>query len=356
MNGEHLTEYAGLPVVDFLSEGVEKDYLRAASHQARRNGEEAPTSVPQRERMDKAMAAPGDVAWRLRVGEDGEELADYLTRFVRDVDTTRIVALVIGDWGLYDDPEVSSVGVRDALIEHAAAFPALRSLFFGDLTYEEAEISWIQQDDLAPLVAAYPRLTELTVRGTGDGGGFPDASTLALRVPEHTGLRSLTLQSGGLPGGLVRQVLSSGLPNLEHLELWLGIDQYGGDATPEDFAPLLSGDVFPHLRHLGLRNAQDTGLWLRALVEAPVLARLTTVDLSEGSLRGRDVDHLLASVPALAHLESLDLHHHYLSEEDTERVRAAFAAAGLEVDLSEREVPDSDDPDDEYAYYPSVTE
>ena len=356
MNSEHLTEYAGLPVVDFLSEGAEDQLLRQAARQARRNDEEAPTSVPQRERMDKAMTAPGDVAWRLRVAEDGEELADYLTRFVRDVDTTRVVALVIGDWGLYDDPEVSSAGVRDLLVEHAAAFPALRSLFFGDITFEETEISWIQQSDLAPLLAAYPRLAELTVRGTGDGGGLPDASTLALRVDEHAGLRSLTLQSGGLPGTVVRQVLSCGLPNLEHLELWLGVDQYGGDAIPEDLAPVLSGDALPNLRHLGLRNAQDTGLWLRALVEAPVLARLTSVDLSEGSLRGRDVDHLLASVPALAHLESLDLRHHYLSEENTERVRAAFASAGLEVDLSEREVPDSDDPDDEYAYYPSVTE
>lgn len=353
---EHLTEYAGLPVVDFLSEGAEEQYLREATWWARRNDREPPTTTPHRERMEKAMAAPDGVAWRLRVVEDPEEFTDHLARFVRDVDTTRIVALVIGDWGMYDDVEISSEGARDALIEHTDAFPGLRSLFFGDVTSEEAEISWIQQCDLAPLLAAYPRLTELTVRGVGGDAGFPDASTLRLQVPEHSVLRSLALQSGGLPGRVVRQVLSCGLPNLEGLELWLGVEEYGGNATTEDLAPLLSGDVFPRLRHLGLRNAKDTGLWLRALVEAPVLARLTTVDLSMGSLRGRDVESLLTAVPALAHLDRLDLHHHFLSEEETERVRAAFTAVGVTVDLSEREEPDSDDPDDEYAYYPAVTE
>lgn len=352
---EHLTDYAGLPVVDFLSEGAEEQYLQEATWRARRNEQEPPTSTPHRERMEKAKAAPGGVAWRLRLVEEAEEFADYLARFVRDVDTAQVTALVIGDWGLYDGSDIPSTEARDALVEHSDAFPELRSLFFGDVTFEENEISWIHHDDMAPLLAAYPRLTELTVRGVGEDF-HPNAKALALHVSEHTGLRSLILQSGGLPGRVVREVLSSELPNLERLELWLGIDQYGGDATPEDLAPLLSGGAFSNLRHLGLRNAQDTGLWLRALVDAPVLARLTSVDLSEGSLRGRDVDHLLASVPALARLESLDLHHHYLSEEETGRVRAAFAAAGVEVDLSEREVPDSDDPDDEYAYYPSVTE
>ena len=356
MNSEHLTEYAGLPIVDFLTEGAEKTHLYEAFQRDRRDGVETPTSTPHRERMEKAMTAPASVAWRLHLHEGPETFSRYMDRFVREVDTSRVTALVIGSWAGWDNSDVPSDVARDALIEHVSAFPALDSVFLGDITFEECEISWLQQCDLAPLLTAYPRLSEVTVRGVGDPDRTTKTYPLSLEVPEHTGLRSLTLQSGGLPGTVVRGVVSSGLPHLEHLELWLGVKDYGGDSVPEDLAPVLSGDAFPNLRHLGLRNAQDTGLWLRALVDSPVLARLTSVDLSEGSLRGRDVDHLLASVPALAHLESLDLHHHYLSEEETERVCAAFAAAGVEVDLSEREVPDGDEPDDEYAYYPSVTE
>ena len=356
MVGDHLTEYAGLPVVEHLSESAEEHHLREASWRARRKDEEAPASTPHRERMEEAKAAPASVAWRLQLHEGAETFPEYLARFVREVDTSQVTALVIGDWGVWEGNDVDSSAVRDALIQHAAAFPALRSVFFGDITFEENEISWIQQCDLAPLLAAYPRLEAFTIRGVGDLDRRTGAFPLSLEVPEHTGLRSLTFQTGGLPGVVVRQVASSGLPNLERLELWLGVEDYGGDATPQDLAPILSGDAFPHLRHLGLRNAQDTGLWLRSLLDSPVLARLTSVDLSMGSLRGRDVEPLLAAIPALAHLESLDLHHHYLSEEETERVRAAFTSAGVRVDLSEREEPDSDDPEDTYAYYPSVTE
>ncbi|MBR8742303.1 STM4015 family protein [Nocardiopsis sp. MG754419] len=353
MISEHLTEYAGLPVVDFLSAGAEEHRLQRATWHARRAGEEAPTSTPHRERMERAITDPGAVAWALRLEPGAEDFAPYLRRFVAEVDTARVTALVIGDWGLHDGSDVPSTVVRDALVEHAAAFPGLRSLFFGDITVEENEISWIQQTDLAPLLAAYPRLRELTVRGVGET--YQGASILALRVPEHAELRSLTLQSGGLPGRVVREVASSGLPALESLELWLGVDHYGGDAAPADLEPLLTGTTVPHLRHLGLRNAQDTGLWLRALVASPLLERLTSVDLSMGTLRGRDVDHLLASVPALSHLKSLDLHHHYLSEEQSARVRDAFAGTGVVVDLADRREPEHyGDGDD--VHYPSVTE
>ncbi|WP_017585534.1 STM4015 family protein [Nocardiopsis ganjiahuensis] len=357
---QHLTEYAELPVVEFLDTGAEESLLRSAANRARRAGEEPPASTPHRGLMEAAKEEPGSVAWRLRLSSYSEEFVPYLARFVEEVDTTRVRALVIGDWGFEDGSDLSSRDLRDALIGHAEAFPELRSLFVGDVTFEENEISWIQQCDLAPLLAAYPRLEELAVRGVGDthsGGG-----TLSLNVPEHRALRSLTVQSGGLPGRLVREVLSSGLPALERLELWLGVDHYGGDTTPEDLAPLLSGKALPALRHLGLRNSQRTGAWVRALAEAPVTSRLSSLDLSLGSLRNRDTEHLLAAVPAFAHLESLDLHHHYLGEENTERVRAALTGAGVRVDLSDRKGDGGDDEDtgdeaeDDYDYYPAVGE
>jgi hypothetical protein len=352
---EHLTEYAGLPVVDFPDQGSDRSF-NTPVRGARREGGRAPTPEDLRERVEEAWKNPGSVAWRLRLSAHVEEFVPYLARFVEEVDTFQVTALVIGDWGFADDSETSSRKVRDALIEYVAAFPALRSLFLGDITFEENEISWIHQCDLAPLLAAYPELEELTVRGVG--AVYGDTETLSLNVPEHRALRSLTLQSGGLPDRVAREVVSSGLPALEHLELWLGVDNYGGDTSPAALAPLLSGRALPKLRSLGVRNAQQTGVWVRALAQAPLTARLTSLDLSMGTLRDRDVEHLLASVPVFAHLERLDLHHHYLSEENTERVRAALSEAGVRTDLSERQVADggADEGEHDYHYYPAVGE
>ncbi|MFE1170065.1 STM4015 family protein [Nocardiopsis sp. NPDC058789] len=347
---EHLTEHAGLPVVEFLDAEAEEHYLHLAGTRPGSGRGTRPRSS-EHVRMEEAREDPGSVAWRLRLAGYAEEFVPYLDRFVAEVDTSRVSALVIGDWGLEDDCEVPSVDARDALVRHADAFPALRSLFLGDITFEENEISWIHQCDLAPLLDAYPRLEELTVRGVGEtyGGG----ETLSLAVGGHRSLRSLTVQSGGLPGRVVREIVAADLPALERLELWLGVADYGGDTAVEDLAPLLRGEALPALHHLGVRNSWRTGDWVRALAEATLTSRLRSADLSLGTLRDDDVEHLLASVPALAHLESLDLHHHFLSEEGAERVRAAFTRAGVRVDLSDgRGSPTDEDVD----YYPAVGE
>ena len=131
--------------------------------------------------------------------------------------------------------------------------PSLRSGFVGDIHSHEWELSWIGQPDLAPLVAAFPRLEELAVRGAASALG----GELSLHVPSHGALRSLTIQSGGLPGSVAREVASSGLPALEHLELWLGVGDYGGSTWPRDLGSVLSGEAFPELRYLGVRNAES---------------------------------------------------------------------------------------------------
>ena len=43
----------------------------------------------------------------------------------------------------------------------ADRLPALEALFLGDITFEQQEISWIQQSDISPLFLAFPRLRVL---------------------------------------------------------------------------------------------------------------------------------------------------------------------------------------------------
>lgn len=274
--------------------------------------------------------ADSDYAWRLEVEyEDGpEEFATLLDAFLGAVDPASVSALLVGQWGgaAYDHKLPVAL-----LTERLPTLPGLRALFLGDMTPEECEISWIQHDDLTPLVEALPRLEVLTVRG-GEG--------LQLRPVRHEGLRELTFESGGLPAGVVRAVGASDLPNLWFLELWLGTENYGGDATAADLAELLGGSRLPALTTLGLQNAEIADEVAAAVAGAPVVARLTVLDLSMGMLTDRGARALLAGQP-LTHLTELNLSHHYLSTEMMERLTADLP--DVELDLDEQLHDDEED-------------
>lgn len=274
--------------------------------------------------------ADSNYAWRLEVDyeDDPQQFAALLDSFLGAVDTTAVTALLIGQWGgaAYDHkmPVALLAGKLPALAN-------LRALFLGDMIPEECEISWIQHDDITPLVEALPRLEILTVRG-GEG--------LRLLPVRHGHLRELTFESGGLPAGVVRAVGACDLPNVSSLELWLGTENYGGDATAADLADLLGGSRLPALRRLGLRNAEIADEVAAAVAGAPVVARLAVLDLSMGVLTDRGARALLAGQP-MTHLDELILWHHYLSTEMMERLVAELP--GVRVDLDEQQHDDEED-------------
>ena len=292
----HVTEFAGKPVID---------YEPAAYH------------------------------YRLREEFDGEVPIDQmLAALLQEPGAAGVTGLVFGATYQAAGQQI----VLDALTAAAGQLPNLTAIFLGDIIAEEAEISWIQQPDLAPLWSAYPRLEQLRVRGS-------DGLRLSLVSSAH--LRSLTLECGGLPAEVVRAAAAAALPALTHLEIWFGVPDYGGDATLNDVTPILAGEHLPQLRSLGLRNCVFTDDLAIALTDAPVLARLETLDLSLGTLTDRGARALLAC-PALRRLQKLDLHHHYLSA----NMMLTLQHAGLPVDLSEQEFAD----DDAGERYPSVME
>ncbi len=146
------------------------------------------------------------------------------------------------------------------------------------------------------------------------------------------------------PAQVVQAVGECDFPELEHLELWLGTSEYGGDADPDDLAAILSGARLPALRYLGLRDSEIADDVAAALASAPVVARLTELDLSLGVLSDTGVAALLTGQP-LTHLERLDLSHHFVTDAMADRLRAELP--GVEIDLSDRQRPDEDE-DDEF--------
>jgi len=286
---------------------------------------------------EEGIAKPRDVVYRVRTEYDGPEFSELLGTFLADPRVVEIPALVIGLF----EPEAAgdTQEIVRLLVASRDRLTQLRALFLGDITYEEQEISWIQQSDLSSLWAAFPQLEHLQVRG-GD--------KLSLGTIRHAKLRTLILESGGLPATVVRQVASAELPYLEHLELWLGSDNYGGDSKIRDLAPILAGR-FPMLRTLGLRDSEYADQIAVEVAASPVLGQLESLDLSLGTLSDVGAAALVAS-PRVARLKKLDLHHHYVSPE----LIASLRRLGIkEVNADDPKQPDEDD---EGARYVAVSE
>ncbi|WP_432042465.1 STM4015 family protein [Streptomyces cadmiisoli] len=296
---DRLSEWGGLPTFDFPQ-----------------LAEELPESLP----------ADDAVAWRISVEEyyDAEagRWAATFARFAEAVDLSRVRSLVVGVW-----PEVNDEGpteVVEALVATADRLPALRALFLGDMTYEESEISWIQNGDVTPLLKTFPRLEEFGVRG-GSGLVFPPQS--------HETLRRLVIETGGLSKEVVRGVGDCDFPALEELDIWLGVSWYGADTQVSDLEPFLTGVRLPAIRRLALRNSEIQDEVAAAFASAPVVARLTELDLSMGTLGDEGATALLEGQP-LTHLAKLNLHHHFISGPVAEHLRETLGKRGVEVDLT----------------------
>ena len=270
------------------------------------------------------------VIYRLRVNydsaSDGANVPDMLREFCSDSNAVNVEELVIG---AFDFDGGDSQEVIDALVECSSKLPELRVLFIGDITYEENEISWINQSDVGPVLKAYPKLEYFRVRG---GNGLSLGEGL-----RHDKLKFLIIESGGLPPGVIGEVTQSSLPNLEHLELWLGTDDYGFDSTAEDFSPILSGEKFPKLRYLGLRDSDIADDLAVALNNAKILQRIETLDLSMGTLSDEGGKALISN-PAIKKLKMLDLHHHFMSDEVTKQL----TQLGITVNVDDKQEPDGD--------------
>ncbi|MCW6005108.1 STM4015 family protein [Micromonospora sp. CPCC 205371] len=285
----------------------------------------------------QGTADPAAVAWRVDMEDfeaDPEEFAASFAQVLERCGPAGPTALIIGEWGsAYED-----AFPVELLVDNAARLGALRALFIGEMTSEQCEISWIQHGDITPVLTAFPALEHLWVRG---------AEGLELTPVRHESLRELVLQSGGLPAAVVRAVGACDLPNLTHLELWLGVEQYGGDARADDLAPILAGRSLPALTHLGLRNSVIADEVAAAVAAAPVVAGPPGLARWGGGPGAAGAGSLLAGHPP-THLKSLDLSHHFMSPELARRLVEELP--GVAVDVSDEQE------EEEWGRYTAVSE
>ncbi|OAD18854.1 hypothetical protein THIOM_005544 [Candidatus Thiomargarita nelsonii] len=292
----HKTQFYDLPVIDFKPElGIEN---------------------------------PSAQVYRIAFDYDKEiDVKEILETFLNDPRAAEVPALIIGQWR--DSYENSPEYLLRLLIEQRDKLPKLKALFVGDITFEENEISWIIQSDYAPLLNAFPLLETLGVRGSNE---------LKFSQLRHYSLKTLIIESGGLPSEIIESVINAKLPALEHLELWLGVERYGFDGSLKTIKPLLEMGRFPKLRYLGLRDSEMADEIAIEIADAPFLKQLEILDLSMGTLTDKGAQALLEGY-GINRLKKLDLHHHYLSRTMMEKLERL----GIEVDVSEQQEEDEDE-------------
>jgi uncharacterized protein (TIGR02996 family) len=207
--------------------------------------------------------------------------------------------------------------------------PLVHDLFIGDFTYEDSELSWSNLGDISSLWTHFAKLTRLKVRMGSMTFG-------KIVLPE---LRRFTVETGGLPKDNLTSIIGADWPKLEHLEIYLGQDNYGGDCTVEDLKPILDGKIPKGVKYLALCNNELADELAGVIGDAKVLAQLETLDLSKSTLSDEGARALISHAKRFAHLKRLDLTECYLSE----GMVAELQKLGKHIDASEQR--DDDDPE-----------
>lgn len=292
--------------------------------------------------VGQALSDPQHTAYALRCDYDDPQhaLINRLNLLLDTVEAEQIEALVFGMW---DDGEgvctgeASSKEFVEQLVSLRDRLTNLKALFIGDITSEDCEISWLQQSDMSPILRAYPQLEVLQVRG-GEGLQFTPAEDAV-----HENLKALIVETGGLRRETVLQIYEWDFPALEHLELWFGSENYGGDCWEQDLSPILDDLIFPNLIYLGLRNSQFTDDVIDRLVGSPLLAGLQVLDLSLGTLSDHGAAKLL-EYSEVRDLEILNVSESYLSGAVIDQLQAL----GIQVIATDQRTEDEDYADDRY--------
>lgn len=256
-----------------------------------------------------------------------------------DSEFPQLEEVVIGYWGEPWD-EGASV-IIDDIIKHKEQFSHIKSLFIGDMDYEECEVSWIQQGNYEKLFEAMPQLESLTIKGS---------DSLELGKVDAPNLQSLEIICGGLPKEVIQSVRDGNFPVLKKLTLYIGVEDYGFNGSIDDIEDLLEKSNFPALEELAIVDSEIQDEICKVVLDSKYIKQINRLELSMGSLTDKGGQLLLDKLPEFPNITYLDIHYHYLSDEMMKKLQAL----PIEADMDEQNEPD--EWDEEIFYYPMLTE
>jgi uncharacterized protein (TIGR02996 family) len=204
----------------------------------------------------------------------------------------------------------------------------LRKIIIGD---NIDQISWYHVGNMSKLWKGVPGLASLDIIG-GD---------MNLGTIETPNLRHAMFKSGGLAKAAVKSIATARWPKIEHLDIYFGDENYGGDATIKEVQPLLDRTDLESLAHLGLMNSELplTEAIVKALPTAKIVRRIKHLDLSCGCLTDELAQQLAGHKDAFAHLDTLDVSETYVTK------AGVAALQGCAKKVIANELRDDDDPE-----------
>lgn len=245
-----------------------------------------------------------------------------------DEEFVQIDELIVGCWG--EAWEDSCQAVIDGIIENKEKFAHIKSLFMGDMDYEQCEVSWIIQGNYSKLWEALPNLKELTIKGS---------TGLELGEIAHENLEKLEIICGGLGSDVIEQIMNAKLPNLKKLNLYLGSDGYGFDGDEKTIENLLKNSDFPKLEYLGINDSEIQDEVTKVVLNSKYMSQISTLDLSNGTLSDEGGVLLLEALPKYPNIKTVDLHFHYLSD----GLMKKLGKLPIDIDMDEQNEADEDD-------------
>lgn len=198
--------------------------------------------------------------------------------------------------------------------------------------------SWRAVGDLSGLWAVAPQLREVRLKGSGN-----DQASSKLGTVVAPFLEKFIHISSGLSKGVPISLGKATLPELRHLELYIGQEDYGNTCSVKSFAGILEGKGLPRLEYLAIANSEWERELIVALARAPVVKRLRTLDLTKGTMWREAAQALLEHASSFRHLELLDLSDNYFDDEQCAAIKKAIPCANVD-DQKELDDPDDDEP------------
>lgn len=271
--------------------------------------------------------------------EGGKDAKTMIEEIVADAELAELDEVVVGCWGESWDNDVQPI--IDGIVENKDKFAGIKSLFIGDMDFEECEVSWIEQGNYEKLWGALPNLEELTIKGS---------SNLSLGEIRHDHLKSLEIICGGLPTEVIKSIQKAKLPALESLKLYIGVEDYGFDGTVEDIENMLTESDFPCLKELGIMDSEIQDDVAKAVTKSKYMKQVETLDLSLGVLTDEGGQVLLDTLPANSNIKTVNLEYHYMSD----AMMAKLSALDAEVNVDDQQ--ESEEYHGEIYRYPMLTE
>lgn len=233
----------------------------------------------------------------------------YLVNFnclellLQDPQIHQVEALICRD--LYDD--LQFYDFVNAISGACKQLSNLKALFIGDGEEDEYMRCCLKLGDISAILKAYPQLEVLQARGNWG---------LEVKPLQHECLKTLIVETGfmAVRSQSISEICALDLPALEYLELWLGgCVMYGEDIITKDLIPILSGELFPNLKYLGLRSSDYSDNIALCIAESPTIVdRLAVLDLSMGTLTDEGAEALL-NCPAINRLHTLNVNRNCLN-------------------------------------------